>query len=352
MTDGQRSRKDPGLHRHITVSGKPSMRPSTMTGTSEAAEDEYTTAYGDAEDDPSSYPPESAYGGIQSSWDSPTTSDQPWLADQQQTDIEDVMNNLSNLDLQRQGTNYPRGGPIFDPNAAGGYPDYAQQLPQRNIIGQAQKIPQGTEAQTSPGLINASTYVPVPGHNSYHSNRESVGSGDGHRRSPSGSDWEPKSRMLKGRGSNPNLGQGYHSQYMGAFGNMPPPPPIPSQYLDQVQSNRLVQGGANMPLGMGGYGPTGGPGQAFGAVGGIMGQVPGQTGLQQQPQILDPAAILSSPIDVPTMIAQKGYNPATFDIRPPFVGPSPHSSKISLNSQCRLDILSSSRIQRMTFTSH
>ena len=78
-----------------------------------------------------------------------------------------------------------------------------------------------------------------------------------------------------------------------------------------------------MPLGMGGYGPTGGMGQGFGPGGGNMiGQAQGQPGLQQQPQVLDPAAILSSPIDVPSMIAQKGYNPANFDTRPPFVSSS------------------------------
>ncbi|KAG8849495.1 hypothetical protein FRB91_009849 [Serendipita sp. 411] len=44
---------------------------------------------------------------------------------------------------------------------------------------------------------------------------------------------------------------------------------------------------------------------------------PGQGAVQQQP-FLDPATYLSSPIDVPTMIAQKGYNPATFDTRPAY----------------------------------
>jgi YTH domain-containing family protein len=322
MTDGPRARKEPDLRRHPTLSGKPPMRSSTMNATTEAADDEYPAAFEDAEEDPTSYPPESAYAGIQqASWDHPTPNDQTWRADQQQPNIEEVMNNLSNLDIQRQGPNYARGGPRFDPNAPGGYPDYAQQLQQRHVMNQAQRLPLNTEVQAPSGPVSASAYVPAPGHNAYHPNRESMSSGDDHHRSASGSEWDRKSPMLRARGSNPNIWQGYQTQYGGGgFGNMPPPPPIPAQYLNQVQAAGRL-GGGNMPLGMGGYGPAGGTGQAFGPVGGggLMGQSQGQPGLQQQPPTLDPAAILSSPIDVPSMIAQKGYNPANFDTRPPFV---------------------------------
>ena len=324
MTDGQRNKKEPGLQRHPTMSGKPPMRSSTMNATTEVTDEEYKAAYGEGDDDPNSYPPESAYGGIQQpSWDHPQPNDQAWRAnpnmnedwrvDQQQGNIDDVVNNMSNLDLQRQGPgNYSRGGPRFDPSAPAGYQDYTQQL-QRNIISQAQRMPINTEVQMPSGPASASAYVPAPGHTAYHASRESMGSGEDLHRSAS-----EKGRNLRGRGSNPNIGQGYQGQFTGGFGNMPPPPPIPAQYLHQAQGNRNMAGGANMPLGMGGYGPAGGGGQAFGpGAGGF----PGQPGMQQQqqPQVLDPAAILSSPIDVPSMIAQKGYNPANFDTRPPFV---------------------------------
>jgi hypothetical protein len=319
MTDGQRTRKEPGLQRHPTMSGKP-MRSSTMNATTEAADDEYTAAYEDAEED-TTYPPESAYGGIQqTAWDQPIPNDQAWRADQQQATIDDIVNNLSNLDIQRQGSNYGRGGPRFEPNPPGGYPDYAQQLQQRNIMNQVPRTAVNTEVNTVSGPASASAYVPTPGYNPYHPNRESKGSGIDHHRSASGSEWDRKGPTLKGRGSNPNIGQGYQNQYGGGgggFGNMPPPP-IPAQYLNQGQGAGRI-GGGNMSLGMGGHGPAGGTGPAFGPVGGgaLMGQP--QPGLQQQPPTLDPAAILSSPIDVPSMIAQKGYNPANFDTRPPFV---------------------------------
>lgn len=83
---------------------------------------------------------------------------------------------------------------------------------------------------------------------------------------------------------------------------MPPPPPIPAQYLNQVgvqHSGRLNAGSAFTQQGNGGIGSP-----------------PQPVGLQPG----NPATYLSSPIDVPTMIAQKGYNPSSFDTKPPFVG--------------------------------
>jgi hypothetical protein len=74
--------------------------------------------------------------------------------------------------------------------------------------------------------------------------------------------------------------------------------------------------GGNLGATAAGY--ISGTGQQF--VGsGILGQ---QASIAQQPPNLDPISFLASPIDVPTMIAQKGYNPATFDTRPDFVSPS------------------------------
>lgn len=86
---------------------------------------------------------------------------------------------------------------------------------------------------------------------------------------------------------------------------MPPPPPIPAQYLNQVgvqHSGRLNAGSAFTQQGNGGNGGIGSP--------------PQPVGLQPG----NPATYLGSPIDVPTMIAQKGYNPSSFDVKPPFVG--------------------------------
>ena len=50
-------------------------------------------------------------------------------------------------------------------------------------------------------------------------------------------------------------------------------------------------------------------------------------GQMQQPQsdnnAQSLAGFLSSPVDLPTLIATKGYNPQHFDVRPQFVGNVP-----------------------------
>lgn len=101
--------------------------------------------------------------------------------------------------------------------------------------------------------------------------------------------WDIKDRTLASKLSNPNM----HYNY-GGSGGIPPNPPIPAQYLNHQTSNTSRLGLMTS---------FGQPGQ---------GQIPGSTGLsaQQMP------GFLSSPIDVPTLIATKGYNPTDFDLRP------------------------------------
>ena len=107
--------------------------------------------------------------------------------------------------------------------------------------------------------------------------------------------WEQRS--LSSRSSNPNL------QYSAGgydVSSLPPNPPIPQQYLNQQagQGPRLnvvspFQGGQEqLPVGL---------------------QTPlsGATGQQ--------GAGFVTAVDPPTLIATKGYNPATFDCKPTFV---------------------------------
>lgn len=114
-----------------------------------------------------------------------------------------------------------------------------------------------------------------------------------------------KERILTSRASNPNLQYGYQqsggkspstasSGGVGASvgGSVPNVPPIPVQYLQQNQQR------------MGG-GPFGGPGMPQPQT-----QHTGQTPTQP---------FANTPIDVPTLIQTKGYNPPTFDTRPQFV---------------------------------
>ncbi|OBZ65778.1 hypothetical protein A0H81_14333 [Grifola frondosa] len=116
--------------------------------------------------------------------------------------------------------------------------------------------------------------------------------------------WDQKERLLSGRASNPNLHHIYQGQGQpgkvggnGNGGGIPNVPPIPSQYLSQGQGPR-----------MGVASPTG--------------STITQTGHSQNVQAgsqggsLD--GFINSPIDVPTLIATKGYNPVEFDARPAF----------------------------------
>jgi YTH domain-containing family protein len=338
MTDGQRARRGGGLQRHPTMSAGGPMRSVTMDAAIEAPDNDHSAAYADADgidyDDPSSYPAESAYEGIQqdtwdpaigndSTWRNTATGSGDWRYAQQNSNVDELTNSLGNIDIQQQGQqpNYARGGPRFEAGA-GGYQDhYAQQLQQarQNALTQSQRLQLNTEIPAPTGPASASAFVPPLGHAPRGSvGRESIaslGSGEDHSRSVSSSERDPKGRMLKGRGSNPNINQTHQGQFGGVFGHMPPPPSIPTQYLNQVQSGRFMSGG-NVGASAAGY--TAGNGQQFGGSG-----IPGQqAGIQQQPPTLDPMAFLASPIDVPTMIAQKGYNPATFDTRPAFVSRS------------------------------
>lgn len=107
--------------------------------------------------------------------------------------------------------------------------------------------------------------------------------------------WDQKERLLGGRGSNPNLQymfvQGQQGRPDGA--GIPNVPPIPSQYLQQQPGGQGPRLGVTTQVQ---------PGQGQGGNGG---------------QSLQ--GFVNSPIDVPSLIALKGYNPANFDIRPSFV---------------------------------
>ncbi|KAJ7264966.1 YT521-B-like domain-containing protein [Mycena haematopus] len=91
-----------------------------------------------------------------------------------------------------------------------------------------------------------------------------------------GQGWEggPKDRVLGLRTSNPNLQYGYQQQ-QASKGQ--PVPPIPQQYMQQQQQQQRVPSGQT-------------PTQGF----------------------------VNAPIDVPSLIATKGYNPAEFNLRPNF----------------------------------
>jgi hypothetical protein len=109
--------------------------------------------------------------------------------------------------------------------------------------------------------------------------------------------WDQKDKLLNQRTSNPNLNYGYNQ---GQKSNIPNVPPIPAQYLNQMGTMQA-------------------PRLGFGQ--GQLQQTHGDNSAQSF------AGFLSSPVDLPTLISTKGYNPPNFDIRPQFVGHHPSRDK-------------------------
>jgi hypothetical protein len=148
-------------------------------------------------------------------------------------------------------------------------------------------------SQGTLGPASASAYVPPIGHQQQpqplQRGMAGVGSSSDRALTATGTTtWDQKERLLGGRGSNPNL-QYIYDQQGRPDPSIPNVPPIPAQYLQQV----------------GGQGPRLGVAPQF---------AQGQTGNGGQSL----QGFVTTPIDVPSLIASKGYNPANFDIRPTF----------------------------------
>ena len=113
----------------------------------------------------------------------------------------------------------------------------------------------------------------------------------------SGTPWEQKDRLIGSRSSNPNLHHLYDKNNNGQ--DVPSVPSIPQQYL-QNQAPRMGAG--------------------------TQGQQSGR-GSQNHAQNASNDGYIGSPVDVPTLIATKGYNPVDFDTRPLFVSSSQFCSE-------------------------
>ncbi len=129
--------------------------------------------------------------------------------------------------------------------------------------------------------------------------------------------WDQNEQSLRGRASNPNMQYNYQQGgshmksasassssggALGSSGSVPSVPPIPQQYLQQPPSG---QGNQNQ-----GGRPGLGVATSFNNPASSSPVIPsGQTPVQP---------FANTPIDVPSLIATKGYNPATFETRPQF----------------------------------
>lgn len=123
---------------------------------------------------------------------------------------------------------------------------------------------------------------------------------DDRGQSSGGNAWEQRDRGVGRHSSNTNLQYGYqqgqHNKSGSGGAGVPNVPPIPTQYLHNNQGQ--------------GQGQTN---RGFGAPQNATSNSTNASG-HTSPQNFGQAAI-----DVPSLIAAKGYNPANFDIRPAFV---------------------------------
>jgi hypothetical protein len=150
-------------------------------------------------------------------------------------------------------------------------------------------------SQVNQGPVSASAFVPPIGHHQQQQQPQRGvtvhNNGNDRALTATGTTtWDQKERLLGGRGSNPNL-QYIYDQQGRPDPSIPNVPPIPAQYLLQSA----------------GQGPRLGVAPQFG-------QGQGQTGNGTQSL----QGFVNTPIDVPSLITSKGYNPSNFDIRPSF----------------------------------
>jgi YTH domain-containing family protein len=216
--------------------------------------------------------------------------------------IDDVQRAMSSMDISSHAQGYSAaafsGAPRFNPNQPQQFTALRNATP-NDTNDSARKLQLITNLDergnqlpgSSSGPVSASAYVPPIGHGlpqaTAQQQRGTTGETDERAFTASGT-WDQKERVLHTRSSNSNINHGSNTQQQQSKAQgIPSVPPIPAQFLqaNQQQNARL---GLNTQI------------NNLGA----MGAQPG---------------LLTSPIDIPTLIATKGYNPQTFDTRPAFV---------------------------------
>jgi YTH domain-containing family protein len=222
--------------------------------------------------------------------------------------IEDIQRAISSMDINSHAQGYSAANfsgaqathpPRFNPNQPQQFTALRNAAQIDNDVSASRKLQlitnldeRGNQVSgSSSGPVSASAYVPPIGHGLPQSTgqqqRGNTGETDDRAFTASGT-WDQKERVLHTRSSNPNINHGSNTQQQQSKAQgIPSVPPIPVQFLqaNQQQNARL---GVNTQ--MNSLGPLG-----------------AQPGL------------LTSPIDIPTLVATKGYNPQNFDTRPAFV---------------------------------
>ncbi|EIW84824.1 YTH-domain-containing protein [Coniophora puteana RWD-64-598 SS2] len=243
-----------------------------------------------------------------SPWNTPGSAFSPGSS----SSIDDVQRALSALEFNNSNQ-------IYTPNTQYGTGNQASYPPRFNNNGNGGQVPSGlrpgnghpavdngrklqlvTDLEGKPASVqSAAPYVPQVGGHQQQQQQRVPGDGGDHALTAGGTNWEQKDKLIGGRTSNPNLNYGYKQ---GQQGNIPNVPPIPQQYLNQNvggQAPRLGQQQQQQQQ------------TAFGQQAPLQ-QTQGEGGGQPL------SGFIGSPIDVPSLIAVKGYNPTQFDTRPAF----------------------------------
>jgi YTH domain-containing family protein len=221
--------------------------------------------------------------------------------------IDDVQRAISSMDINSHAQGYsaatfpgaqPTHPPRFNPNQPQQFAAL-RNAPNDNDGSASRKLQLITNLDergnqlsgSSSGPVSASAYVPHIGHGLPQSTgqQQRAGTGETDERAFTASGtWDQKERILHTRSSNSNINHGSNTQQQQSKAQgIPSVPPIPAQFLqaNQQQNARLGLNTQTSSLG-------------------VVGAQPG---------------LLTSPIDIPTLVATKGYNPQNFDTRPAFV---------------------------------
>ncbi|KAF8478524.1 YTH-domain-containing protein [Russula ochroleuca] len=216
--------------------------------------------------------------------------------------LEDVQRGLSSMDINSQysaaafASSQSNPPPRFNPNQPQQFTALRNAGPNdSDASASARKLQLVTNLDergnqltgSSSGPVSASAYVPPIGHGQPQSTGQQQHGGTGEpddRAFTASGSWDQKERVLHTRSSNPNINYGSNAQQQQSKAQgIPSVPPIPPQFL-QANQQRLGLNAQSGGLG-------------------VLGAQPG---------------ILTSPVDIPTLIATKGYNPQSFDTRPSF----------------------------------
>ncbi|KAI0345266.1 YTH-domain-containing protein [Trametopsis cervina] len=208
--------------------------------------------------------------------------------------LDDVSLALSALEINQQyggnGNNYGGNGNTY--GVSGNHLIFSSWC-----FGIGRKLQLVTDIDNQlPGTQSASAYVPPIGHQQNVQHHGEDPRNHRERAFTTGANpWDQKERVVTGKLSNPNMQHLYQGKN-GSSG-IPNVPSIPAQFLNNAQGQGPRMGFSH-PSGNGAH--------------------PQSRSSQGSNQSPPNDALLTSPIDVPTLIATKGYNPVEFDTRPFF----------------------------------